>query len=648
MANEPNDRLDICEFLCSKCGNIPEILNVHTDNSKIEFNCKKCGIYEILIDDYYNDLFQNQYFKKCNKCPKRGIYNSKFYYCSNCNLYLCENCKRQHNREHKCKEEKKKDHYFFNRCICGNTKIKKNNYYYCLNCKNDICEECKDKKNCINKEKHQTIDENEKKNTCLEHGKTFINFCLDCRENSCESCSQKHENHKNKALKGMNTLTDVRDNIIEINEELKNLVEFNETILKYTDVIKDNYDYSQSIINIGKSLKEGNERNSNDIKCLLQALSQDIKNSNKAIKDLKELKFENKRKIQLSRKEKYIHLNGRKLNDQAFEYISQIRFNQLKEIDISENNITNIQPFKKMSLPFLEFLNLSHNKIKKIEPVSNLKCGKLQYIFLQHNKIEDIETLSESDFPSLRLLRAEDYDFDLNITNEEIEKKQKEAFKKIDKKYSDKFIHKPIEQQKTEFKKNYDVNISWDKEKLDIDLSDLKGGDKMLQELFLIITYMPNNKIRKLSLRNNDIKDPSLLNRINFNHLEELDLAVNYIKDLEFLQDIKAKKLKHLFIDNNEFEEIYHILKANFQNLEIISLNENQFDSDEMETSPIYLQLEQKTIENEMNENFGKRITIQLKKREHEEEQGQNDTDKESKPKDGSDIEKSKENQLIE
>ena len=55
-----------------------------------------------------------------------------------------------------------------------------------------------------------------------------------------------------------------------------------------------------------------------------------------------------------------------KLDDQDFKYISQIRFNQLKEIEISENNITNIEPFNKMSLPFLEFLNLSHNKIQII------------------------------------------------------------------------------------------------------------------------------------------------------------------------------------------------------------------------------------------------------------------------------------------
>lgn len=50
--------MDNYEFLCCKCGKIPEILNVHTDNSKIEFNCKSCGIYEILVDNYFERLFQ--------------------------------------------------------------------------------------------------------------------------------------------------------------------------------------------------------------------------------------------------------------------------------------------------------------------------------------------------------------------------------------------------------------------------------------------------------------------------------------------------------------------------------------------------------------------------------------------------------------
>lgn len=601
---------NICEFLCSKCGNIPEILKVHTDNNKIEFNCK-CGMYEISIDDYYDELFKKDYYKNCANCTKKGLLNSQFYYCSNCKYYICKICKINHDSNHDCKLEKKKqDHYFFNRCKeCKNEKIK-NKYFFCIICKKTFCQECKDKKNCINREEHQYVDEKKKKCTCFEHEKEFKFYCFDCLENICEVCKNNiHINHNTKALEDLaSSLNNDRNEIKKVNGELKNLVDLNEIILKYSDIFENNKDYLQSIVNIGKSLEEGNNRNSKDIKCLLKVLAQDIENSNKGIEGLRN----HQSSVQLFRKEKYIHLNNRELDDDALKYISQIRFNQLKEIDISENGITNVEPFKKMILPFLEFLNLSHNKIKSIKPLSKLKSGKLQYLFLQNNEIEDIDSLSECDFPYLILLRAEDYNCQLKNKDEETRKKEEPKLAKIKNKLNEKFIYKSIDQQIKEFEDKYEVVISWESET--IDLSDIKGGPKMLKQLFLIITYMPKNEIKTLSLRNNDIKDPSILNRINFDNLEMLDLAVNYIDDLKFLLDIKAKNLKYLYLDNNKFKEIYQILKAKLPNLEILSLNENNFNSVDMEVSPIYEELEQKEIEDENNPNKGKKIFIQLEK----------------------------------
>ena len=602
-----DDTFYIYEFLCPECGKIPEILNVHTDNSKIEFNCKKCGIYEIIIDEYYDKLSKNNYYKKCSKCQNKGIYNNKFYYCYNCKDYYCDICKKEHNSnnsDHKCEEEKDKDHYFFNKCCkCKNQKIKINKYYYCLECKNDICEECIRK---FPEKTHPCINENEKKNTCLEHNQVFNYFCIDCCENICESCLHpKHKNHQKKNLAVLNNaLIDGRNNIKEINNEINNLIEFNEKILKYIQDFKHNKDYLQSIINIGNSLRKGNNRNSKDIKCLLLALHEDLEISNKSYNSLIKDK-----KIILFRKEKFLHLNKRELDDQDFKKISQIKFNQLKEIDISDNKITNVNPFKKMTLPFLEFLNLSYNQIQYIEPVTKLKSENLQYIFLQNNKIEDMETFLESDFPFLKILRAECYNTNLDYKNDK--KKIEEISNKINDKYRERFICKTIEEQINEFKKEYN-DISLDA--TTIDLSDVKTshGDKMLKKLFLIITYKQTNEIKKLILRNNNINDPSMLSRINFCKLKILDLSVNKIKNLEFLLDMKAENLKYLFLDNNNIEEIYHILKANFPNLEAISLYNNKFKFNEMKSSPIYKKLEEKKVENKDSDKDGTIIKIQL------------------------------------
>ena len=534
----------IKEFLCCKCGEIPEILNAHTDNSRIEFNCKKCGIYEILIDEYFDELSKNNCFKKCNSCQNKGI---------------------------------------------------EYNYYYCFNCKNNYCESCKNNKHFD----HSYIEEKEKRRICFKHNKEFKYYCFDCQENFCEEeMEMEHKNHEMNEIFHIfsRTLDENKNKIIEINEEIKNLVEFNETILKYSEILKNNEHFVNSIINMGESLKEENERNSKDTRCLLNGLNYDIENSEKAIGDL-----ENHRKIKLNRSEKNIFLNNRDLDDIDFKYISQIRFNQLKEIDISNNNIRYIWPFKKMNLPFLEFLNMSYNKIKKIEPITKLKSYNLQYIFLQRNNIDDLETFLRSNFPSLKILRVEE-----NEENEEKKRKKEETLHLIKKKYNKKFIYKSIEIQIKIFEKDYELEISRDTKY--IDLVDLKGGDEMLEKLFLIITYKSKNKIKKLGLRNNDIKDPSILNRINFNKLEELDLAMNEIKDFDFLSNMKSKNLKYLYLDNNMIEDIYPILNANLPNLKILSLNDNNFDEHDMSETPEYIELS-----NKVNIN-GEKISIQLTK----------------------------------
>jgi hypothetical protein len=643
MTENMEDIKDIDGFLCSECGEIPEILKVHTDNSKIEFNCKKCGKKEILIDDYFDELSSKDYFKECGFCHKKGIYNNKFFYCPTTEDCLCEYCKNRlpEDSQHKYKEDKeKKDHYYYNRCSkCNNKKTDRNKYYYCLECQKDICQKCK-KSEC---KSHRTIEEKEKKKKCLKHNEEFRFFCLQCQANFCKKCKENHQTHKFveivKQIKKKNekenenekedeieeeigygnenfeeekkkieeslkkVLSNHRDNVIEINKELKNLVEFNETILKYTEIIKSNDFYLKSIENIAKSFKEGDERNSNDIKCLLNGLIKDIENSEKAI----ELLIDEK-EIQLKRNEKYLHLNNRGLGDTGFKYISQIRFNQLKEIDISENKIENIEPFKKMSLPFLEFLNLSDNDIKKIEPITKLNAQNLEYIFLQKNIIEDINTLLDSDFGKLKLLRIEDSKF--KEENEEKKNQRSTNLAKIKKNFGERFFFTSMDEHIKQFKKilklDENADISGDSEI--IDLHDKKGNQKMLKNLFLIITSKSINKIKTLILRNNDIKDLSILKRINFQSLETLDLAVNEITNLHFLLEMKAINLKNLYLDNNKFDydEIFPILNANFPNLEVVSLNKNKFESEEMAITPGYFELKNK--KNKKN----KKYVIQL------------------------------------
>ena len=125
-----------------------------------------------------------------------------------------------------------------------------------------------------------------------------------------------------------------------------------------------------------------------------------------------------------------------------------------------------------------------------------------------------------------------------------------------------------------------------------IDLHDLQDGDdQMLKYLFLIITYKPNNNIKELILRNTNIRNPSMLNKVNFINLKKLDLAVNKIEDLEFLKDIQAKYLEELYLDNNNINDFFPIFNAEFENLKVLSLNNNNFECDDEKVFPSYKDL---------------------------------------------------------
>ena len=308
----------------------------------------------------------------------------------------------------------------------------------------------------INEEKENENDSDSEDNNKKKKNKNDnydkyddFNFDFNDNKNSDEKDFSNIDSRINKILGKDHDLNfnkrdfhDEDNTIIEINKELNNLIEFNNVILRNEEY------FINSIKNIGKSLEEGNKRDSKDIKFLFSGFSKDIENSNKAIDALKYHK-----EILLDRDLKYINLNSRNLDNQDFKYISQIRFNQLREIDLSENKIINIKPFNKMSLPFLEFLNLSYNEIQIIEPVAKLKSKNLEYIFLQRNKIKDLETFLVSDFPALKILRVEDNN--IFEKNEWENEKEKEILDIINKKYREKFIYKSMKEQIREFKYKY-------------------------------------------------------------------------------------------------------------------------------------------------------------------------------------------------
>ena len=313
-----NEKIPKDEFLCPNCRQlVPEVLSIHMDIKKIDFKCKICNKIYKNSQSYQSELLKNNYlFTICHYCDKSSQNNEDiFSYCYDCKFDFCDQCKPIHDKEN-----------------IGHIKI---------------------------------IKINEKKNRCLEHfNENYNNFCNDCGENICEkSESSLHKGHEitkiNKLIKDLDKKKSNSIKIIENkNKELLNIIKFNETIINCFHKQKNNYLYLKSLKNISDAFQREKLRDSNDLKFVLYDIDKEIKNSEKENEKLSDDK-DSEDEIEIERQNENLLLNKKKLNDENLKCISKIKFNNLKEINLSENKIKNIGLLSNISLPYLELLNLS-------------------------------------------------------------------------------------------------------------------------------------------------------------------------------------------------------------------------------------------------------------------------------------------------
>ena len=220
------------ELLCPKCGKVPEILNVHTDNGYIDLKCKSHGKISMEIQKYYKELEKSVFIPKCYIC-KISQKDIEIYYCYECQQDLCENCKNDFRSEDVIKLKHKSSHL-------------------------DTC-----------------IKVKEKYNRCLKHfSEEITEYCVDCEENICEKeKSNRHEDHN--IIKIKDYLEEAKKYckiIAEKNKYLEQMRIFNNKIKENYTKYENNYFYVKSMINVGKSLKEQSKRKSGEIECFLEEL----------------------------------------------------------------------------------------------------------------------------------------------------------------------------------------------------------------------------------------------------------------------------------------------------------------------------------------------------------------------------------------
>ena len=416
-------------------------------------------------------------------------------------------------------------------------------------------------------------------------------------------------------------------NIIdEKNKDISNIIRAYNRLLLTQENQPDNYLHNQNLINLGNfilkensrffddkthlinlknSMKKSNSNNPNAMGDNYQSEFDNIINKLKEEKEQEETVLYNlETEYGIYLKERYqdnnlcLALKGpkneikyKKLDDKGFEYISQIRFKNLIELNLSNNNIINISNLKNMLLPHLEALNLSKNQIADIEPVANLLSKNLHEIYLQHNQIEDITPLLNVKFPiqSLEILRIDNNKFD----NNKFETIKNPNFQKLIEKYKNKIIYEAKDW--SEFNNKYKCNIDKNDSKLDIGSRRDKNKDEsIIIELFPLVVYP--NEIKVLILDNNRIQDATLIGKMPLYKLETLDLSLNLISSIIFLKKLsnKCKTLKILYLHDNKINDITPLKNYNngeekkekkeqneqsgitiFKNLETLSLKNN-------------------------------------------------------------------------
>ena len=176
----------------------------------------------------------------------------------------------------------------------------------------------------------------------------------DNQENKFWLKEYKNQNHsladnKNSSMEQIynQQLKENKEIIKQKNEQLKKIIKFNEIIIKTIEYHQNNYVHLKNLKNICNSFERENSRDSTDLKFVFTSFNNEIEISNKAID-----KFLDTKNVKIEREEENLFLSNKQINDENIKCLSIIKFNQLKDIDLSYNDITNIEPLSKANLPF--------------------------------------------------------------------------------------------------------------------------------------------------------------------------------------------------------------------------------------------------------------------------------------------------------
>ena len=246
--NVINSLLDVKDIIKNNTSNQIKIFANERGNNSYKGNNDN-NFYNTYINNNETNIMDNNYnnstIKKskeiiCPTCGENCIFSIEDY---KINLYKCDN---DHNNLNILFEEFNKTQEIDESKIicnfCGQSKIYAydSQFYKCCNCNVYLCMMCKQKHD----KAHVVIDYELKNYLCNVHGERYTSYCIECHKNLCDLCELKHDkyhkliNHRDIIKDNQDNTDDLKIRIDELKKEVNNMIEKLSVILE-SNTMKD-------------------------------------------------------------------------------------------------------------------------------------------------------------------------------------------------------------------------------------------------------------------------------------------------------------------------------------------------------------------------------------------------------------------------
>ena len=240
------------------------------------------------------------------------------------------------------------------------------------------------------------------------------------------------------------------------------------------------------------------------------------------------------------------------------EIFTKPTFKNLTSLNLNHNNISILDPLKKASFKSLINLSLTNNQISNIDTLGKVPFKFLDKLNLSGNLITDLEVFKSVPFKNLTYLNVSDNEITdeksflstINLPNLNILDLSHNCISDISGLVSEQYQKLTM----LNLGKNKISNIDILSRANFIDIRILLLYDNQISDIS-VLSVVPFLNLAYLNLSYNEISDITILTNIPFNNLVKLDLSGNLISNIDPLARMPINNLREFFIKNNIIED---------------------------------------------------------------------------------------------